>query len=459
MDDKKWAWERLNEEDVNEFAMEYIQFLSHVKTERESVEYIKTLAEAHDFKPIDSCEKLSPGDKVYSIFKNKMILLAVIGEKNPVDGLRFIGAHIDAPRLDLKPSPLYEDSGIALLKTHYYGGIKKYQWVNIPLAIHGVVVLKDGTKKHIVIGEDPKDPTFVIPDLLPHLARKKQGERKGFDIIKGEELRILVGNKPAKVEEDKKVKDKVKKMILDILNEKYGISEEDFISADLEIVPAVKPREAGFDRSMIAAYGQDDRICAYTTLRAILDVTKPRETCIAVFVDREEIGSDGNAGAKSRFLEVFIGDLIEKFNGSATERDVLKAFINSKAISADVDAAINPIYKDVHDTQNAGYLGKGVIVTKYTGAGGKYGASEAHAEFMAWIRRIFDKRAVPWQPGLLGKVDEGGGGTIAKYFAERGIDVVDIGPGLIGMHSPYEISSKADLYSAYLAYKTFFEEE
>ena len=241
--------------------------------------------------------------------------------------------------------------------------------------------------------------------------------------------------------------------------EKYGISEEDFISADLEIVPAIKPREAGFDRSMIAAYGQDDRICAYTTLRAILDVTKPKETCIAVFVDREEIGSDGNAGAKSRFLEVFIGDLIEKFNGSATERDVLKAFINSRAISADVDAAVNPIYKDVHDTQNAGYLGKGVIVTKYTGAGGKYGASEAHAEFMAWIRRIFDKRAVPWQPGLLGKVDEGGGGTIAKYFAERGIDVVDIGPGLIGMHSPYEISSKADLYSAYLAYKTFFEEE
>ena len=450
-----WAWSKLDEKEVEKFAEDYKSFLSTVKTEREAVKYILEKLKAKGFKDIRETTSLTPGDKVYTTYKGKMVLAAVIGEEEITKGFRLVGAHIDVPRLDIKPVPIYEDSGIALLKTHYYGGIKKYQWVNIPLAIHGVVVLKDGTKKEIVIGEKEDDPVFVIPDLLPHLARKKQGERKAFDTIRGEELRVLLGNKPLDPSKEEE-KDAVKKAILKLLEEKYGIKEDDLISADIEIVPAIKPKDVGLDRSMIAAYGQDDRICAYTTLRAILDVEKPRYTAIALFIDREEIGSDGNTGAKTKFIELFITELIEKQKGNATLRDLLEAFENSKAISADVNAAVNPIFKDVHDIQNAGLLGKGVIVTKYTGAGGKYSASEAHAELMAWIRKILDENNVPWQPGLLGKIDEGGGGTIAKFLAERGIDVVDMGPGLLGMHSPYEISSKADLYSAYLAYKYFF---
>lgn len=455
---ERWAWEKLNAEEIERFAEDYKQFLNRVKTEREAVNYIKNMAEQNGFRNINEIDTLKPGDKVYGAFRNKMIILAIIGTKDITKGVKIIGAHIDVPRLDAKPKPLYEDSGIALFKTHYYGGIKKYQWANLPLALHGVVVLKDGTKKEIVIGEDENDPVFVIPDLLPHLAKKKQGQRQGFDIILGEELHVIVGNRPVEKKEDKEVKNRVKEFVLRILKEKYGIEESDLVSADLEFVPALKARDTGFDRSMIAAYGQDDRICAYATLRAILDVSNPEETVIALFVDREEIGSDGDTGMKSRFFELFLSSLIEKVKGETNEKYLFETLINSRAISADVNAAVNPLYKDVHDTQNAGYLGKGVILTKYTGSGGKYGASEAHAEYIAWIRNILDKRGIPWQVGLLGKVDEGGGGTIAKFLAERGIQVVDMGPGLISTHSPYEISSKADLYSTYLAYKAFYEE-
>jgi len=457
---KEWAWEKLNVEEIEKFAEEYKNFLNKVKTEREAVNYIKNIAEEKGFKNIDDITALYPGAKVYGIFRNKMIILAVIGSKDITEGARIIGAHIDVPRIDTKPKPLYEDSGIALFKTHYYGGIKKYQWANIPLALHGVVVLKDGTKKEIIIGEDDNEPIFVIPDLLPHLARKKQGQRQGFDIIQGEELHVIVGNRPIEKEkEDKEAKNRVKKYILKILKEKYGIEETDLVSADLEFVPALKARDAGFDRSMIVAYGQDDRICAYTALRAILDITNPEYTVIGLFVDREEIGSDGDTGMKSKFFEVFLSTIIEKLKRNFNEKYLFKTLISSKAISADVNAAVNPLHKDVHDTQNAGYLGKGVILTKYTGAGGKYGASEAHAEYIAWIRNILDKNGIPWQIGLLGKVDEGGGGTIAKFLAERGIQVVDMGPGLISMHSPYEVASKADLYATYLAYKAFYVEQ
>jgi aspartyl aminopeptidase len=456
--DRKWAWAKLKENEVNNFAEGYKRFLQLSKTEREAARYIIEEASKNGFKFIEEYDKLEPGNKVMALYKNKLVILAVIGEKDPRMGLRIIGSHIDTPRIDLKPVPIYEEAGFAMLKTHYYGGVKRYQWVNIPLAIHGIVALKNGEVKEVIIGEKEDEPIFVIPDLLPHLARRKQGERKGFEIIKGEELRVLIGNKP-RIEgtEKKEERESVKKAILNILREKYGIEEEDLISAELQLVPAFKPRDAGLDRSMIAAYGQDDRICAYTSLMAILGLEKPEYTAVAIFTDREEIGSEGVAGAKSRLIDLFIGEVITKFVGKCDARDLFTCYANSKAISADVNAAINPIYKDVHDSQNAGHLGKGVIVTKYTGRGGKYGASEANAEFIAWIRRILDERGVPWQPGLLGKVDEGGGGTIAKFIAEKGVDILDIGPGIVGMHSPYEISSKADVYSTYLAYKAFYE--
>ena len=405
---------------------------------------------------IDEANKLKPGDKVYAVFRDKLVFLAVLGEEPRTKGFRLIGSHMDAPRIDVKPVPIYEDSGIAMLKTHYYGGIKKYQWVNIPLAIHGVVVLKDGTKKEVVIGESEEDPTIIIPDVLPHLGRKKQEERKGLDVIKGEELHAVLGNKPIDPKEEK---DAVKKMVLRVLEEKYGIKEEDLISADLEIVPALKPRDAGLDRSLIAAYGQDDRVCVYTSLRALMELSKPRYTAIGMFVDKEEIGSVGDTSATSQFFEYFISELIRKSSGDVNVRALLDTMANSRAISADVNAVVHPLHKDLHDLSNAGFLGKGIILTKYGGRGGKYYSSEAHAEYVAWIRRILDKRDVPWQLGLLGKVDVGGGGTIAMFIAQRGLLVVDMGPGVLSMHSPYEITSKADVYSAFLAYKAFYEEE
>ena len=456
---KESMWLSLKKSEIKKamkFAEDYKKFLSEAKTERETVDYIIREAEKKGFKNIEKFKKLIPGDKFYVVNRGKSIALGIVGKKS-LDRFHLVVSHIDAPRIDLKPNPLYEDgdAALALFKTHYYGGIKKYQWVSRPLALHGIVYTKDGKKIDIRIGEDPDDPVFVIPDLLPHLARKVQGDRKLFEGIKGEELQLVIGNMPI---EDEDVKQKIKTMILKILNDKYGITEEDFNSADIEIVPATQPRDVGFDRSMVGAYGHDDRICAYTSLRAILEIENPTYTSIAFFYDKEEIGSDGNVGAQSNFLEYVLAKVFSIIKPNYKHIEFLEALYRSKTISADVSAAINPIFKGVHDMKNAAKAGYGVVISKYTGHGGKYGASEATAEFMAELRALFAKHGVQYQVAELGKVDEGGGGTIAKFFSRYGMDVVDIGPGLIGMHSPFEVVSKMDLWSAYKAYKVFLNQ-
>jgi len=456
---KKSMWLTLKKSEIKRamsFAEDYKKFLRDVKTERESVDYMIKIAKERGFKDLSKAKTLSPGDKFYIHNRGKSLALGVVGKK-PYEGFRLVVSHIDSPRLDLKPNPLVEDSdaSLALLKTHYYGGIKKYQWVSTPLAIHGVVYTKDGKRIDIRIGDNPGDPVFVIPDLLPHLARRAQGDRKLFEGIKGEELQLVVGNIPV---EDEEIKNKIKTAVLKHLNEKYGITEEDFNSADLEIVPAYDPRDVGFDRSMIGAYGQDDRICAYTSFRAILEVEEPTYTSIAFFYDKEEIGSDGNVGAQVIFLEYVLAKVLSLMKPNYTHVEFLDILYKTKAISADVSAAINPLFKGVHDIPNAAKAGYGVVISKYTGHGGKYGSSEATAEFMAEIRALFAKHNVPYQVAELGKVDEGGGGTIAKFFAQYGMDVVDMGPGIIGMHSPFEIASKMDIWSAYLAYKVFLSQ-
>ncbi len=439
-------------EKAMKFAEDYKAFLKEVKTEREAVEFFLKEAKRKGFKEIGSYKKLKAGDKFYIVNRDKSIALGIVG-KEP-DKFSLVVSHIDAPRVDLKPNPLWEDpdASLALLKTHYYGGIKKYQWVSRPLAIHGVVYTKSGKKVKITIGEDPSDPVFVIPDLLPHLARKAQGDRKLFDGIRGEEMQLVVGNIPI---DDENVKQKVKTYVLKYLNEKYGMVEEDFNTADLEIVPAHEPRDVGFDRGLVGAYGHDDRVCAYASFRAIMDVKSPKYTAISFFYDKEEIGSDGNVGAQSNFLEYVLAKVYALIKPDYKHYEFLDVLYKSRAISADVSAAINPIFKGVHDIQNAAKAGYGVVISKYTGHGGKYGSSEATAEFMSEILTLFRKNKVPYQLAELGKVDEGGGGTIAKFFARYGLDVVDMGPGVIGMHSPYEVISKMDLWSSYLAYKVF----
>ncbi len=448
-------WISLSKKEVEKamkFAEDYKEFLKEVKTERESVEYFLKIAKRKGYKDISSYSKLKAGDKFYIVNRGKSLALGIVGKK--AERFNLVVSHIDAPRIDLKPNPLWEDSdsSLALLKTHYYGGIKKYQWVSRPLAIHGIVYTKSGKKISIRIGDNPGDPVFVIPDLLPHLARKAQGDRKLFDGIRGEEMQLLVGNIPI---DDKDIKQKIKTQVLKYLHDKYGMVEEDFNSADLEIVPAEEPRDVGFDRGLIGAYGHDDRICAYSSFRAILDVKDPEYTAISFFYDKEEIGSDGNVGAQSNFLEYVIAKVYSLINPDYKHHEFLDLLYRSRAISADVSAAINPIFKGVHDIQNAAKAGYGVVISKYTGHGGKYGSSEASAEFMHEILSLFNKNKVPYQIAELGKVDEGGGGTIAKFFARYGLDVVDMGPGVISMHSPYEVISKMDLWSSYLAYKVF----
>jgi len=447
--------DKKTKEKIFKYAEGYKGFLNEAKTEREAVAYIISEAEKHGFKPLDSVKKLKAGDKVYVVNREKTAALIVVGEEPVSEGVNIVGSHIDAPRVDLKVHPLYEDGDgeMALFKTHYYGGIKKYQWVNIPLALHGVIYKKDGERVDIKIGEDDDDEIFVFADLLPHLARKTQGERKGMAVIEGEELNLLVGSIPI---DDKDVKAKIKTNILKILNERFGIVEEDFLRAELEIVPAWKARDVGFDRSIVGAYGQDDRICGYTSFTAIMEIKKPKRTAISLFFDKEEIGSDGNTGAQSNFLVVVVAELL-KHQGQTAMFDVLSALQNSMALSADVDAGINPTYKGVHDLRNAAKIGHGIIVTKFTGSGGKYSSNDAHAEYMSFITRLFTEKGVPWQAGELGKVDEGGGGTIAKYISQHGVETVDCGPGVISMHSPMELSSKADIYASHLAYKAFLE--
>ncbi|RTZ94020.1 MAG: aminopeptidase, partial [Deltaproteobacteria bacterium] len=420
------------------------------RTEREAVREIVSLAKAKGFS-----ESPSKTPAKYLRFnREKSVALAIVGSKPLIEGFRIVISHIDAPRLDLKQNPLYEDVDLALLRTHYYGGIKKYQWVAIPLAIHGTIIKKDGSKLNLVIGEEESDPVFTICDLLPHLSHKTQDMKRLREAIVGEKLTILVGSIPFP---DEEAKERFKLNILEILNKRWGLVEEDFLSAEIEVVPAFKTRDVGFDESLIGGYGQDDRVCAYCTLQAILSLRKqPEWTTIALFLDKEEIGSDGNTGAKSTFLELVVSDLLRVQKLKPTSEALRQALFNAKALSADVNGAINPNYQDVHEKQNAARLGYGVCVTKFTGSGGKYDANDASAEYVGEIRKLFNEHDVIWQMAELGKVDEGGGGTIAKYLAKYGMDMIDCGTALVGMHSPFEVSSKMDVYETYKAYKVFY---
>jgi len=441
-------------------AEAYKEFLNTAKTEREAVAEIIRRAKKKGFVNIkDALEnplKTKKG-KYYSLFKNKAVALAVTGDKKITQGINIIASHIDSPRLDLKQNPVYEDTDIAFLKTHYYGGIRKYQWLSIPLALHGKLVKADGGEVEIEIGEKADDPVFVVSDLLPHLAGKVQQNKKLSEAFEGEKLNLIAGSMPLGNE---KIENRFKLNLLKLFYEKYAITEEDFISAELEVVPAGKARDIGFDRSMIGAYGQDDRICAFTELKAILDTENQETTAAGFFFDKEEIGSEGNTGAKSKFLEDFISDLVfldsESSLKQSHERRLRKTIINSKALSADVNAAIDPDFKDVYEKMNAAILGHGICITKFTGSRGKSGSSDASAEFLGKIRKIFNNSHVVWQTGELGKIDQGGGGTIAKFFAKLGMDIVDCGPAVLSMHSPFEISSKADVYMTFKGYHSFY---
>lgn len=437
-------------EKIFDFCKGYIKFLNTVKTEREASKEIISNLKDFGFKNINDVDVLKPGDKVYMINRSKSIYAAVIGSKNITEGVNLIGAHIDSPRLDLKPNPLYEDIKLALFKTHYYGGIKKYQWTTIPLSIHGVIVKPSGEKIEVEIGEKEDDPIFTITDILPHLAQE-QYEKKVGKAVTGEDLNVLVGSIP---NDD----DKVKENIMNLLNEKYGIKEIDFYSSELEVVPAFKAKDLGFDRSMVAAYGQDDRVCAYTSLKALTDANVKDKTIVSIFADKEEIGSVGNTGMCSQMFDLFINELLNK-KGENTPGALNKTYCNSMMLSADVGAGIDPNYKSTAEENNASKIGFGVELNKYTGSGGKSGASDANAEFVAKVRRIFEEKSVKYQVSELGKVDLGGGGTIAYILADKGMDVIDCGVPVISMHSPYEVTSKFDIYSAYLAYKAFFEED
>ena len=454
--ENKSSWENMTDDlrkKVFEFADEYMAFMNQSKTEREIVSNAEAIARANGFKSLDEYTELHPGDKVYYVNRFKNIYLAVIGTKDIEEGLNIIGAHADSPRLDLKPNPLFQNGECSYLNTHYYGGIKKYQWTTIPLAIHGVIVKENGEKITVTIGESDDEPVFVITDLLPHLARQ-QSQKKLSEAIEGEKLDLLVGNIPDN-EDDEKCKDKIKKNIMKILNKKYGITEEDFNSSELEVVPAFRARTMGFDESFVAAYGQDDKVCVYTSLRAMLTVEKPERTAICLFSDKEEIGSMGNTGMQSHVFDTFISELLNKLN--VNRPNLLdKVFCNSRMLSADVDAATDPLYPEVSDSTNAGLLSHGISVNKYTGAGGKYDSSDANAEYVAFIRKIFKENNIKYQLTELGKVDQGGGGTIAYILANKGVDVIDCGVPVLSMHAPYEVTSKADIYSAYEAYKTFF---
>jgi len=435
---KKSAWDILSSDQIKkafDFCEDYKKFLNDAKTEREAVKQIHEISKKENKKII--------------INKDKAAAIIIPGKKPINEGLRIVISHIDTPRLDLKQIPLYEDtsSNVALFETHYYGGIKKFHWVTIPLALHGVVVKKDGKKVTFTLGEKESDPIFSVPDILPHLSHKVQDIKKVEEAITGESLDILVGSKPSKGN----FSEKIKTLILEKLNKDYGLIEEDFISAELEAVPAYKPRDLGFDRSLIGAYGQDDRACAYASLKAIMDLKNPEHTAMAFFVDKEEVGSEGNTTAQ---VTTFLRSIIRNIDPKA---DVDNVMIRSKVVSADVNAAVTPNYTDVFELKNASTLGNGVVMSKFTGHGGKYSANDASAEYVSEIRNLLNKEKIPWQTAELGKVDDGGGGTVAKYYSRLGMEVIDIGPAVMCMHSPFEVTSKVDIYSAYLAYRAFLK--
>lgn len=431
------------------FCDDYIDFLNTCKTEREASKYIINKLEDNGFRNIDLFNELNVNDKVYMLNRDKSVYAAIIGSCSITNGLNVVGAHVDSPRLDLKPNPLYEDAKLALFKTHYYGGIKKYQWTTIPLSIHGVVVKPNGDKINITIGEDDEDPIFTITDILPHLAQE-QYEKKIGKAIEGEDLNVLIGSIPNS-------ENNVKENIMNIINEKYGINEIDFYSSELEVVPAFKAKSLGFDKSMVAAYGQDDRVCAYSCLQALLNAKANDKTMVAIFSDKEEIGSVGNTGMSSEMFDLFVNEILNKKNENVPGA-INKTYCNSMMLSADVGAGVDPNYQSASEKNNASFIGYGVELNKYTGSRGKSGASDANAEFIAKVRNIFETNNIKYQVSELGKVDLGGGGTIAYILADKGMDVIDCGVPVISMHSPYEVTSKYDIYSAYEAYKAFFEE-
>jgi len=460
--EKKWdyAWDKYTEDDLKKvFALSesYKDFLSGCKTERECVDRFVSMAEQQGYRNLDTLigegGSLKPGDKVYAVNKGKTVALFIVGKEPFEKGLNILGAHIDSPRLDLKQNPLYEDGDLAMLKTHYYGGIKKYQWVALPLAIHGVVVKKDGTLVQVVIGEEENDPVFGVSDLLIHLA-SDQMEKKLAKAIEGEDLNICFGSIPLK---DAEEKERVKKNILRLLYDKYGIVEEDFVSAELEVVPAGKARDFGLDRSMVMGYGQDDRVCAYASFEAIMRMNNPEKTCVALMVDKEEIGSVGATGMTSKFFENALAEIMA-LTGQYNELSLRRCLANSKMLSSDVSVGFDPNYPSVVEKRNTAYLGKGIVFNKYTGTRGKSGSNDANPEYIAEIRRIMDKHGVSWQTSELGKVDQGGGGTIAYILAEYGMEVIDCGVPLHNMHAPWEVASKADIYETMRGYLAFLME-
>lgn len=450
---KQSGWEDINNSELQKimnFCEGYKQFLDKAKTEREAVKYIWEKASAAGYRNIESAT--SKDRKIFINFDNVACVLAEINDTAFNGGFNMVGSHIDTPRIDLKGCPLYDAEDMTFFKTHYYGGIKKYQWVTRPLALHGVVVTEDGKKIDVCIGEDPADPVFTINDLLPHLAQD-QMQKNAKTVIEGENLNILVGSIPYKFKYDKGA---LKMAVLSFLYGRYGFKEEDFISAELQLVPAGKSRDVGFDRSFVGGHGQDDRVCAYTALQAILDQVKSPKNRIAMFFDKEEIGSKGNAGANSNILERAVNKLINLY-GKGDYNTLINSLADSKFLSADVNAGTDPEWAGTMEKMNAGKMGWGVCLTKFTGSGGKGNSNEAHAEFVAKCRSAFNRDKVRWQSAELGKVDLGGGGTIAMFIAEYGMDVVDCGTPVLSMHSPFEITSKADVYHTYLAYRAFYK--
>jgi aspartyl aminopeptidase len=462
---KKNCWDEVSPEDtekIRRFAEDYTGFLDRGKTEREFTAEAQEALSRAGFRDIEEILSesgpLGPGAKVYQNNRGKSLVFAVIGQNPPEEGVNILGAHVDSPRIDLKTNPLYEEAEFALLDTQYYGGIKNYQWTAIPLALHGVVIREDGTRVGISVGEDEKDPVFTITDLLPHLSRE-QMQKKVSEAVLGEDLNILAGSRPFR---DNKVKDKVKLNILNLLHEQYGIVEQDFAGAELELVPAFKARDLGFDRSMIGAYGHDDKSCAYAALRAVLELVgsemPPPKTLVCILTDKEETGSAGNTGAQSRLFENFIAYLLSKGKAPYSEMALRRTLSRSAMLSADVNPAFDPNFDSVYDRKTASYFGKGIVLSKYTGSGGKVGGSDANAEFCGKVQAVLTRNKVQWQYGDLGKVDKGGGGTIAKYVANLGVDVLDCGIPVLSMHSPFEVISKVDLYTTYRGYAAFLRD-
>ncbi len=447
-------WENLKDGDrteIESIASGYLEFLTNVKTEYEAAEFFLSKLKDAGFQDLETVDHVKPGSKFFVNLDGRALAAGIVGKKDIMNGFCTVASHIDSPRLDLKPKPVYDDTetNTALLKTQYYGGVKKYQWVNIPLALHGRIFTADGKRIDLKLGEDPSDPVLLIPDLLPHLGNL-QSERKLFEGIEGEELNVIAGTIPGSSKDQP-----FKEHVLELLKQKYGICEEDLTSAELSLVPAGNPRESGFDSSMIVAYGHDDRSSAYASFRSLMEVKDPEDTALIYLYDKEEIGSTGMSGADSNFVEYVTSLLVTKIKGKVDPTDLLSVLRKSKAISSDVGAAMDPSFKKAHDTYNAGRLGSGMLIMKYTGRNGKAGASDAPAEFIAYLRGIFQKNNVGYQFGSFGKIDKGGGGTIAKFLARYGMSVVDAGAPVMGMHAPFEIVSKVDIWSCYRAYLAF----